>query len=143
MRKGRTTICIFLYGGSIYTLLEILWRGRSHWTMTLTGGLCLLLLHEMDRRLGKMPFLLRCFTGAMGITGIEFLVGVVVNLVLDMNVWDYSGRWGNILGQICPLFTVLWFCLCIPAFLLARRITAILELPAEKTAWQTVSDPAN
>jgi uncharacterized membrane protein len=25
-----------------------------------------------------------------------------------MGVWDYSGRAFNILGQVCPAFTVLW-----------------------------------
>ncbi|MBQ7923342.1 MAG: hypothetical protein IJ325_12350 [Clostridia bacterium] len=118
-----------MYGGAIYSLLEILWRGHTHWTMALTGGVCLLLIHLMDEHLGKMPFFLRCLTGAMLITAIEFGVGVVVNLFLGLEVWDYSERWGNILGQICPAFTVLWFGLCIPALLLTRKIAAILEDP--------------
>lgn len=123
-----------MYGGTIYSLLEILWRGHTHWTMALTGGICLMLIHLMDRGLGRMPFILRCVTGALLITSIELCVGIVVNRMLGMEVWDYSERWGNILGQICPAFTVLWFGLCIPALLLTRKIAAILEHPAEETA---------
>ena len=49
------------------------------------------------------------------ITGIEFLTGVVVNIVLKMNVWDYSAMPGNILGQVCLPYSLLWFFLTIPA----------------------------
>ena len=31
-----------------------------------------------------------------------------------MNVWDYSDRKFNLMGQICPLYSALWFLLCIP-----------------------------
>jgi len=120
-----------MYGAVIYTMLEILWRGHTHWTMALTGGLCLLLIRLMDGKLGRMPFLLRCVTGAIVITLIEFAVGIVVNRILGLEVWDYSDRWGNILGQICPAFTVLWFILCIPALFLTRKISAILDPPQQ------------
>lgn len=45
---------------------------------------------------------------AVGVTAIEFCFGVVFNLLLKKNVWDYSRCRGNILGQICPLYTALW-----------------------------------
>ena len=40
--------------------------------------------------------------------------GVVFNLYLGMSVWDYSEVKGNILGQICPLYSMLWCFICIP-----------------------------
>ena len=46
--------------------------------------------------------------GAMGITALEFVTGCVVNLWLGWGVWDYSGLPGNIMGQICLQYTVLW-----------------------------------
>ena len=42
------------------------------------------------------------------ITAVEFVFGLVFNVFLGMSVWDYSSVPGNILGQICPLFSVLW-----------------------------------
>lgn len=47
--------------------------------------------------------------GAGIITGLELISGIIVNIILGWNVWDYSTLPGNLLGQICPQFTVLWF----------------------------------
>ena len=38
----------------------------------------------------------------------ELLVGLVLNVWLGLDVWDYSWKWGNLWGQICPKFTLLW-----------------------------------
>ena len=42
------------------------------------------------------------------VTVVEFIFGVVFNLWLKMNVWDYSNMPFNLLGQICPLFSLMW-----------------------------------
>ena len=39
-----------------------------------------------------------------------------------LGVWDYSRRKGNLLGQICPLYSALWFLLCIPVLPLSRAL---------------------
>ena len=52
--------------------------------------------------------LLRALVCAVGVTFIEFIFGVIFNLWLKMGVWDYSHMPMNILGQVCPLFTLLW-----------------------------------
>ena len=31
-------------GGLLYILIELIWRGRSHWTMFLLGGICFIYL---------------------------------------------------------------------------------------------------
>ena len=36
------------------------------------------------------------------------LLGVIFNLWLKMDVWDYSYMPFHILGQICPMFTLMW-----------------------------------
>ena len=73
------------------------------------------------------PFLAKSilFQAALGasfITGAEFLTGAVVNLWLGWNVWDYAGETGNLLGQICPLFSFYWFCLCCAVFGVLRLL---------------------
>ena len=112
----------FILGGLGYGGIEILWRGATHWSMLLTGGVCLLLLEQLDRRYQQEWLFLRCIRGAMVITGVELAVGLVVNRLLGLAVWDYSAQWGNFAGQICPLYTIYWYFLCYPAFGLLRQI---------------------
>ena len=56
-----------------------------------------------------MPLIRQQLIAASGITAIEFVVGLILNVWLGLNMWDYSNMPGNILGQICPEFMVLWF----------------------------------
>ena len=40
-----------VFGGVAYGLIELLWRGRTYWTMVLTGGACYTLLGGIYRRI--------------------------------------------------------------------------------------------
>ncbi len=57
---------------------------------------------------------------ALSVTAIEFLFGVVFNLVFKMGVWDYSELPFNILGQVCPLFSLAWWGLALAVLPLAE-----------------------
>lgn len=105
-------ILIFILGGAAYGLMETLFRGYTHWSMVLTGGACVLTLYLLESWLLSINLVLAAMAGAVIITAYEFFVGLIVNLRLDWGVWDYSSLPGNILGQICPVFTALWFVLC-------------------------------
>ena len=98
-RKG----LLFTLGGMGYVGLELLWRGRSHYSMFLAGGVCFLLLGKLDR---KLPLLLRAVLGAGIITMVELATGLMVNR--SYTVWDYRDRLGNFLGQVCPMYSLLW-----------------------------------
>ncbi|MGM9612446.1 MAG: hypothetical protein ACI3XZ_02975 [Butyricicoccus sp.] len=113
-------------GGIGYAGLEILWRGYTHWTMALTGGVVFVGLERLRRQMEGVRLPVRCAVGAAWVTAAEFLVGVSVNLGLHMNVWDYSAEWGNILGQICPKYTAIWFALCGPAMAIAGSSAKLL-----------------
>lgn len=110
----------FAIGALGYGCIEILWRGHTHWTMLLCGGVALLLLRRISRT--ALPFLTQCALGGASITGLELSAGLVVNRALHWGVWDYSARWGNVLGQVCPLYSTLWFLLCIPVLGVLRRV---------------------
>ena len=101
-------------GGAGYYSLEILFRGYSHWSMAVCGGLCLLTIYRLSDKLKKRPLYVKAALGALIITAVEFVAGCIVNLTLGWNVWDYSALPFNILGQICLPFTLLWFLLCLP-----------------------------
>lgn len=96
----------FLLGGTAYVALEMLWRGRSHGSMFLAGGICFLLLGKLEQRCAGMSAFRRALAGAGIITAVELLFGFLFNR--SYQVWDYRGQWGNFRGQICPLFSLLW-----------------------------------
>lgn len=105
-------IVLFLIGGAAYFGIEILWRGYSHWTMFLLGGLCFVIVGALNNWLPwEMDIEKQAGIGAIIITVLEFIVGVIVNLVLKWNVWDYSLLPFNILGQISLPFTLIWIVL--------------------------------
>ena len=116
----------FALGAFIYTLLEIIWRGYTHWTMTLTGGVCLAVIFMWSELMHESPSPLKWFLGALSITVIEFAVGCVVNLWLKQRVWDYSTMRFNVLGQVCFPFAALWYVISIPAFYLCDVIKKIV-----------------
>lgn len=108
-------------GGVGYYALETLWRGWSHWSMALAGGLCLLLYYPICTGRPR-SWLLLALMGAAIITGVEFCVGVAVNIMMGLEVWDYSSLPLNLWGQISLLYSALWFLLCIPAAWLCRGL---------------------
>ena len=109
-------VSLFCFGALGYGGLELLYRGHTHWTMLLAGGICMLCLYALNQRLSGWPLLMRCAAGSALITTVEFSFGLVFNRWLHLAVWDYSACWGNLLGQICPFYSFLWFLLCIPLF---------------------------
>ena len=114
-------ILLFGLGAFIYGAIEVIVRGYTQWTMALTGG-AVMALFMLINRSRDVNILLRCLLGALVITSLEFAVGAVVNLGLGWDVWDYSEKPFNIMGQICPLFTLGWFALSLPGFMLCTAV---------------------
>ena len=105
---------MFCLGGGAYVALELMWRGRSHYSMFLAGGTCFLLL-GMLRRV-KLPLIAKAGLGALAITGVELIAGWIFNR--DYAVWDYRALPLNFQGQICAMFTLLW----IPVSIMAMAL---------------------
>lgn len=113
---------LFLFGGAVYLMLELLWRKRTHWSMGVIGGVAFLLLFLVFTRIGNERLLLKGVVGAAIITSLEFLGGAVVNVRLKWNVWDYSMLPLNLYGQVCILFSGLWFLLSMLVALIVQAI---------------------
>ena len=114
MKKAKKYLKIYSIGAVGYTILEIIWRGYTHWTMSIVGGLCFSFIYKINSRFKSCKTSVKCLLGSGVITMIEFLSGVIINIVLKWNVWDYSRFRFNIKGQVCPLYSALWFVLCLP-----------------------------
>lgn len=100
---------LFLIGGSIYVGIELLWRGHSHPSMFVLGGICFILVGLINERLPwEMGLLWQSLIGACIVTALEFTTGLVVNVWLGLGVWDYSNLPLNLMGQICLPFFLLW-----------------------------------
>ena len=112
-------LLLFGIGGIIYIILELLWRGWSHWTMFILGGACFVCLGLINEVIPwNMPLWKQVLIGAFIITALEFLTGCIVNLWLGWGIWDYSKLPGNILGQICPEFFMLWLAIALAGIIL-------------------------
>lgn len=112
-----TTKYVFLacVGATIYECMELCWRGYTHWSSALMGAIVFIYLGiQNEGEKWETPIWIQMIKGAAFTTLIEFITGVIVNVWLKENAWDYSNMWGNLLGQICPLFSFMiwpWVCL--------------------------------
>ena len=97
--------------GAAYVALETMFRGYSHPSMLIVGGLCGVLVGAINQRPGffRAPVIVQAVIGALIVLAVEFVSGCVLNLWLGLGVWDYTNQPGNVLGQICPAFGLLWF----------------------------------
>ncbi len=127
MKKQITCdLIVFSIGGVLYGIVELLWRKYTHWSMILTGGLCFILLYKIFHKIVGAAIWQKCIIGSCVITCVEFVVGCIVNLWAKLQVWDYSEMTGNILGQVCIMYSCLWAVLTIPIDGLCSFIRKIL-----------------
>lgn len=109
-------LCKYLFlgwfGGSFYVTLEVFWRERSHWTMFLLAAFVFVVLGLLNE-VWNWNLLTQTIVGTIIATASEFVTGCIFNLWLGWHIWDYSGLPGNVLGQICPQFTLLWLIIVI------------------------------
>ncbi len=114
--NGKFVRCflLFLTGGIVYFYFEILVRGYSHISMFLLGGICFLLVGTLGTYIlnKRMHFLYRLaiimLSSTAIITTLELFTGLIVNVYMELAVWDYSKMSFNYMGQICLLYSILW-----------------------------------
>ena len=105
-----------MIGAFLYLFIEILYRGRTHWTMGVVGGVCFVLIGLINEVFTwGTPLWLQSIIGATIVTVLEFISGVVLNIWLRLGIWDYSQMPFNLLGQICLPFSVIWIGLSVLA----------------------------
>lgn len=121
MRTFFNYLFVACIGGFGYCLIEIIWRGRTHYSMFFAGAIVLSSFYYISKNY-QLPFWLKCILGMIIITFIELIFGIAFNIVLKENVWDYSNMPYNFLGQICIPFSLIWLFLSGIAFKVIEKI---------------------
>lgn len=110
---------LFLVGAILYISIEIIYRGYSHWTMGVLGGISFISIGLINEVLSwDTPIWIQCIIGGCLITFYEFVTGIILNIGLHLGIWDYSHMPCNILGQICLPFTLIWCALSLVGIIL-------------------------
>lgn len=103
---------LFIVGGVVYCLVELIFRHYTHPTMFIVGGICFIFVGLINELFNfNMPMRWQMLIGGIIITAVEFVSGCIINLCLGLNVWDYSSLPLNVLGQISIPFTIIWILL--------------------------------
>lgn len=112
---------IAVIGGAGYCTIELLYRGRTHYSMFFAGAIILSTFYFIARNF-DLPFWAKCLIGAALITAVEFIFGIVFNIWLKEGVWDYSNTPLNLMGQICLPFSAIWFVMSAVVFKIFEKI---------------------
>lgn len=110
---------LFLIGGFSYFYLEILYRGFSHFSMIICGGLAFIFCGLINQLMHfRISLVTQMILSMFIITGLEFVTGYIVNIKMDWHVWDYSGLPYNLYGQICLAYSSIWLVLSLVCILM-------------------------
>lgn len=120
------TSTLFVIGGLLYGIIELAWRGHTHISMFWVGGLCFVLIGALDEVKKPVCVFLQLPIAAVIVTAIEFASGLIINLLMGLDVWDYSDMPFNVLGQVCLPFSAMWLGLALPAIIIEDSLRVML-----------------
>lgn len=127
-KTGQRVLSMLLWswGGTVYFLLEVVFktlRGEQEqisWTMLVLAVILTIPVERCGEQLPwEVPLWLQALSCALLVTAVELAAGVILNIWLGLDIWDYSHLPFNLWGQVCPQFSAVWWFLClvfIPAF---------------------------
>ena len=102
-------IILAIIGGLIYILIELIWRGHTHISMFILGGICFVAIGLINELFSwELGLVWQSVIGTVIVTVLEFITGLIVNIWLGLGVWNYSNMPFNLLGQICLPFALAW-----------------------------------
>ncbi len=116
---------LFCFGGIGYGLIEVAFRGYTHWSMIITGGSAFLCLYIINEALENTHILVKSLIGATIITTMELTVGLVVNKTFNLAVWDYTNTPINFLGIISLPFCFCWYIISLVVLKMFNTINKI------------------
>lgn len=136
MKRMREFLLLFLLGGCIYYSFEIIFRGFSHWSMFILGGLALWFCTWQGMILEWMePLWKQVLYCIIFVTSLEFVTGLIVNKAFHWNVWDYSDQPLQLFGQICVPFMIIFSGLCLIGIFLGAYVVHVF-FHEKKPVWR-------
>lgn len=81
----------------------------------------------ISEKFKKAGLIIKCITGSAVVTAVEFVFGLIFNVGLKKNVWDYSQLPMNIGGQVCALYSFFWAVLSLVFIPLAGCVSKRLK----------------
>ena len=113
MKKLSEYLFMGALGGTLYYMIEIIFRGYSHWSMFLLGGICFIFFAQQGLwTKWREPLWKQVLWCTAFVVSAEFITGIIVNKVMGWNVWNYTDQPFHLMGQICFPFAVLFSGLC-------------------------------
>lgn len=120
MKRLKEYTGLWALGGMLYYGIEVIFRGFSHWSMFVLGGVCMTFCGQQGMwTKWEDPLWMQVVRCSIFVTAGEFITGIIVNKWLKLNVWDYSDQPFHLLGQICLAFIILFSGLCVIAIYLS------------------------
>lgn len=116
MKMLLKNLVLFAIFGAIYFCLECFWKGTiTHWSMFIVSGLigvCIGAINEVIP--WKMALWKQALIGTAIATIGEGLSGLILNVWLQLGIWNYSNAFLPFFwGQCCVPFCCAWFGLSI------------------------------
>ena len=100
-------------GGSIYYCFELIFRGYSHISMFILGGISMMFITFQGQASNwREPLWKQVVRCSIFVTAGEFITGIIVNKWMKLKVWDYSDQPFQLFGQICLPFAIIFSGLC-------------------------------
>jgi len=115
LHNALKSVVLWLFGGAVYFLVEVVFKtvtGHAqsiNWTMLILAAIICIPLDRANEMMSwDTPLWRQAITGGLCITAAELGAGIILNCWLELGIWDYSHCWGNLWGQICPKWTLIW-----------------------------------
>lgn len=134
MKKISNYLFLWATGGCLYYSFEILFRGFSHWSMFLLGGICMVFCTWQGETLQwSDPLWIQTARCTIFVTAMEFMTGIILNQWCGYQIWNYDDQPFQLFGQICLPFMILFSGLCCIAIILGGYLS--FWLYGQKKPW--------
>ncbi len=124
MTKISNYLFLWATGGCLYYTFEVLFRGFSHWSMFLLGGICMVFCTWQGLTLRwSDPLWLQILRCTVFVTSMEFITGIILNRWCGFEIWNYDNQPFQLFGQICLPFMIIFSGLCCFAIILGGYLS--------------------
>ena len=132
MRKISKYLFFWALGGALYYTFEILFRGFSHWSMYVLGGICFVFFYIQGESMGwQEPVWKQTLRCTVFVTAGEFITGIIVNKWLHYSLGLQPDAVTGIWTDLCTFYDYFFRSKCTWNF--SQWLSCILSLQRSQT----------